>query len=509
MYNVVAAPGLCNVYQLEIPFRPLLGQIRRAIAPPDRVPVALENRLLFRFGFLGYAAADPPRADALWARVSRSWRRIEFGGAYALLAHPETGVALVESGENFTVLIGDAFVSSGATGAKPIEALAAADETALPHLLDRLSGCFAVIARRGGRTAVYHDAFGAQPVFYRQRGAFAIASHPEILAHTFGDRRRPDMIDLVGSKWFGTMRRAYLPTDATLFDGVYGLLPNQRYDVDRRLTERFWPLRPRSTAGSFDAFFSVFDGYLHALAEHLRDRRLIVAITGGIDSRTLIAALRHYAVTFRTVTWTTFNYAEWEGEPIRNVLHHIGTDHSFVDRRNDRISGTALIGARNSGNYRGPSPAVAGMARLFARDPKAFFLSGIGAGVIRSTAEVEELTPPAIIGYFLLNSDKNCFAHRGFVTREIESMLERCDLEQAVRLGYAPGDVFNWEHQAGTWGACSVNAMRTAVDSMFGFNSRLAADAAMALPEAERNTKRLFADAIARYDPQLAAIYYQ
>lgn len=507
MYTGVAAPGQCHVYQLEIPFRPLLGRIKRAIVPASRVPAALENRLLFRFGFICYAAADPPRGDALWARVTGTWRRIDFGG-FTLLAHPETRVTVVEAGDRFTILIGDAFFSSGATDAAPIDALAAA-EADLPVLLDRLSGCFAVIARRGGKTAIYNDAYGSQSVFYRRSGAFAVASHGEIFAHTFADRRHRDMAELVASKWFGSMKRAYLPTDATLFDGVYALLPNHRYAVEGRRLERFWPRLRRRDNGTFDSFYSVFDEYLRALAGHMRGHRLIVSITGGVDSRTLIAALRHYATPFRTVTWTSFNFAEWEREPIGRVHDYIRTDHSWVDRRNDRIGGTALLGVRNSGNYRGASPAVAGMARLFGSDPRNFFLSGIGAGVIRATAEIDELTPHGILGYFLHQSEKSWFEHEAFVIGEIESMLERNEFAEATARGYLGANIFNWEHQAGTWGACSVNAMRTAVDSMLGFNSRLAADAAMALPEAERNTKRLFADVIARYDPQLAAIHYQ
>jgi hypothetical protein len=496
------------LYQLDIPFRPLLGRIKRAVLPPHRVPSALEDRLLFRFGFAFHAAADHPRAGPLWTRLAQRWRRIGIG-EFVLLAHPETRVATIGDGDRFTVLIGHAFFATGTVDGTPVEALAAADGDALLDLLDRLGGSFALIVRRGGKTGVYQDAYGSRAVFYRQGGAFGIASHAEIFAHLFGDRRRPEMMDLVESEWFRTMKRAYLPTDATLFAGVYALLPNHRYDVDRRRTERFWPRHRRSSGASFDAFFTRFDEYFRRLADHVRDRRLIVAVTGGIDSRTLIAALRHNQVSFRTVTWTSFNFAEWERQPVRNVVDYLGGDHYWVDRNTARINDAAEIGSRNSGNYRGPSPAVAGMTRLFGRDARSFWLPGIGAGVIRSTAEVAALTPDAILDYFLLHTDVSRFHHRNFVVGEIESMLDRLDFEQPVRLGYRPGDIFNWEHQAGTWGACSINAMQTAVDCMFGFNSRAVADLAMALPDDVRCTKALFHDVIARYDPRLAAVHYQ
>ena len=492
---------------LDVPLRPVLGRIKRAVIPPHRVPAALEDRLLFRFGYLCYAAAEPPRGDALWARLSRNWRKTRCGDL-VLLTHPEAQLAVAGGGARFTVLIGNAFVASGSDERPPLDILDAADADGLPEVLDRLSGSFAVIAARDGRTSIYHDALGSRTMFYRRAGAFAVASHPEIFFHSFGDGRRPDMMDLIGSTWFGSMPRAFLPTDATIFDGVYALLPNQRYDVDRRVVRRIWPRRPRQSGRSFDAFFPVFDEYLRALANHVRDRRTVLAITGGIDSRLLIASLRHYDVPFRTVTWTTFNYQEWEGEPIRQVMQQIGGEHVWVDGSNDSINDTARIGARNSGNYRWPSPAVAGMSRLYGREAKAFWIPGIGAGAIRSTAEVKALTPDGIIDYFLERTDAGRFQHRAFVTREITAMLERVDFELPLNYGYRPGDLYNWEQQA-TWSGCSINAIRTAVDAMLGYSTRSVAEAAYELPDDVRCTKKLFADTIARYDPDLAAIYYQ
>src|SRR6185503_1035808 len=175
---------------MRAPIRHLLDGIRRAIRAPHVVPPETENRLLFRFGYLLHAAATPPEGSALWSRLSRSWTTTAVG-PFVLATHPETRVSRADDGARATVLLGDAFFTVEPLDRAPLDALAAADDD-LPEVLDQLSGRFAVVTRRGGRTRVYHDAFGARSVFYRGSGPLGLASHPELFAHTFGDRRWPD-----------------------------------------------------------------------------------------------------------------------------------------------------------------------------------------------------------------------------------------------------------------------------------------------------------------------------
>jgi hypothetical protein len=76
-------------------------------------------------------------------------------------------------------------------------------------------------------------------------------------------------------------------------------------------------------------------------------------------------------------------------------------------------------------------------------------------------------------------------------------------------MGYDAEEVYLWEHRAGTWSVCSINAMHSAVDCMFGFNSRVLAEIGMAMPPELRRTKKLFHEVIRRYDERLAAIYFR
>jgi asparagine synthetase B (glutamine-hydrolysing) len=500
--------------RVRVPFRSLLGRIRRAIGPAHVVPPETEDRLLFRFGFLFYAAAAPPAGSEFWSRLGRLWVTTTLG-PFVLVTHPETRVARHEDGDRITVLVGDAFFTAEPLDRTPLEVLAAADGDRFLDVLDQLSGRFAVITRRGGRTRFYHDAFGARSVFYRQSRALGLASHPELFAHTFGDSPWPDMMRLVGSDWFPRRIPAFLPTDATLYEGILALLPNHGYDVEAQRLFRYWPRhkRRRPTA-TFDEFFAAIDAYFRGMAGFLARRQPIVSITGGIDSRTLNAALRHHDVSLRTVTWGRFNFEAWELRPVEEIVAYLGGDHNWVDETNDRINDEALLGARNSGNYRSPSPAVAGMARLFGTIPGALWLGGHGSDTIYGAPPphlcLEDLRPGTLLNSYLRQPvPPSTFAHREFVLREIAEMLGRIDFATPMDMGYGAEEVFAWEHFTGTWAVCSINAMHSAVDATFGFNSRILADIGIAMPAEFRRSKKLFHEVIRRYDERLAAIYFQ
>ena len=496
--------------------RRLLDGITRAIHAPHVVPPETENRLLFRFGYLLHAAATPPEGSALWSRLGAAWGRTAVG-PYVLVTHPETRVARADEGERVTVLLGDAFFTVDPLERAPLAALAAADDDEIPALLDQLSGRFAVITRRDGRTRLHHDAFGSRSVFYRQSGALGLASHPEVFAHTFGDRAWPEMVRFVGSEWFRRKTPAMLPTDATWYEGVFALLPNHGYAVEERRPFRYWPRHERRrTTATVDEFFAAIDTYFRGLAAFLAGRQVIVSITGGIDSRTLIAALRHYGVPLRTVTWKGFYFEPWEPAPVEEIVAHLAGDHGWVDEANDRINDAALLGVRNSGNYRSPSRAVAGMATLFGAIPGAFWLPGQGAAVIRGwpppRIPLQDLRTETMLDeYFRPRPGVPAPGpdERAFVLREIEAMSGRVDFATPIAMGYDAEDVWFWEYRTGTWSVCSINAMHSAVDCMFGFNSRLLAEIGMAMPPELRRTKKLFYEVIRRYDERLASIYYR
>jgi len=93
------------------------------------------QRLLFRFGFICFAAADSERIDKNLAVVCQSWPKIEVG-KFVIYRHPEARLMHQSQQDRHTVLIGDAFIVGEGD---PLKLAAGAIGDGLLDLLDHLS----------------------------------------------------------------------------------------------------------------------------------------------------------------------------------------------------------------------------------------------------------------------------------------------------------------------------------------------------------------------------------
>ena len=480
-----------------------------SLSPEGAVPSVAESGLLFRFGFLLHDRASPPDGD-LWRRLSPNWRTLEFGDL-SLRFHPETVVRVERTASDVTVLIGESWLATPPYDRDPTRFLAEKSAEHLSRALDDVSGRFALIARRNGRTAIYHDAFGARSVCYRRDLPTALASHPELLAAAYRTGRDPALADLMGSEAWAEVSMKYLPGDFTVFDGVFFLIPNNLYDFELHSTRRYWPRRLLA-ATRIEDLFEECDRYFEGLALALKRRHAWLSITGGIDSRVLLAAMDHFGADFETVTWTRFNFDAWEAGPVAEISEALGRRHFTVDESNDSINEAAIMGDRNGGNYRGPSSAVAGMSRLMAGDPNAIFVRGLGGEVIRGFYNTKKNVLKDYSAAEMTRRYASTLGKAGassFLPLAFEGFHRRANAADAAGFGIDPNDLFYWEHRVGTWATESLNSLDPAGYSIFGFNSRRLAEVGFGLPNETRLTKKLFLEVVRRYSPKLADVYYQ
>jgi hypothetical protein len=270
-------------------------------------PVALTGLegLLFRFGFICHGAADPPEGDAVWARVVQSWQRLEADGL-VIHHHPEARVRHHRGEAGSAVLIGHAFVTRGdETVESVIGSLLAAetDDDCFFASFGALSGRFALLLLKGPAQRAFHDPVGSRSLYYRADGELCLGSRAELIAHAFGLEQSPPAQTLIGSEEYQSRTVGYLPGDLTLNRGVHGLAPNNYHDLTERRTVRYWPHRaPRPT--TFDEFFDALDEYFAALSSHLSEfYSPILGVTGGVDTRTMLAAFSNHGLAVQGVTW--------------------------------------------------------------------------------------------------------------------------------------------------------------------------------------------------------------
>ena len=153
----------------------------------------------------------------------------------------------------------------------------------------RLSGSFLFVLNDGDDRRLYLDSCGTLSAVYdpgeRKAGATALAVLGEDAYRARRDLERYDAYSVHGDGWFSG--------GLTAHTGLERLLANHYLDLDSFEAKRHWPVRPL-------AFDLTAETTARNVAKHVQDfltamigdRPLYVGLTGGNESRALLAACR-------------------------------------------------------------------------------------------------------------------------------------------------------------------------------------------------------------------------
>jgi hypothetical protein len=466
--------------------------------------------LKFRFGFLCQRAdeAGSPSPDRILPKVK--WRN-EWAGPFVIRLHPETRLARHSEGERHLLLLGDAY--EFAKGAPPDPAaLLAAGESGLLEAVDGLGGRFALLLVEGNRLRALNDAIGSRALFYHAGAPFALGSHPQLVARAAGTRRRKDIPALIDHPRFRARKVKYLPGDWTIYENVFGLVPNNLYDTRANRgaggTCRYWPrvpLRP----GCFDAFLATATDYMRAQATFAGSHYLpLFGLTGGVDTRCVFASFRAFRTPFETVTWLD-NLAPGEIETIRELSTYLGVPHRAIrnSRKRDPVAQVAMW---NGGCLRGPGRRASAMLHTYGHEPPRAFMRCWGGEVMRGFyntfgKSMRSLAPQEMARAWGAGPDDES-GYAPAARAAFEEFFARGNYGDLDGFGYDPNDIFYWEHRMGMWGATANNELDPAMTTLIGMNGRPLFAAALALPPERRLTKRLLLELTDRFDPVLARI---
>jgi hypothetical protein len=496
----------------------VIHQVRDLDVAGDFTRDELEQELLFRFGFIVMRPEEASRARRLQEFLPAWTSRTLFG--WELMHHPETRILSYADEDVGLVVLGEAFdIAPDGPGVDAVCArLLRATGDAFWRAFDQLSGRFALLVVTSEGTRLLHDPFGARSLFYRSAGSPAFASHSELLALAFEHATDALVAELRGLPEYRARGVAYLPGDWTAFSGIWGLTPNNYLDLERGTTVRYWP-RQRRAETSFDDFFSHLEGYLSAFVRYIGDHHTpVLGLSGGIDSRALIAAFRAHGAPIKLVTWIGNYITDYELPIVEQITDYLAADHRYVNVR-DKLDDPTFravkaIASRNVGRYRGHARLTAHMYRAFHEVPDAVFVRGYGGEILRGFYDVSRRTPsktgigaPELFRMFnagLPIRPRERYTAIGHLA--FEQFVERAHYDSAlVGSGYEMSDIFYWEHRMGMWGSVMHNEMDAAMWSVTGYNSRPLYECAFGLERGRPLQKSLLAEATARLDAVLAA----
>lgn len=453
---------------------------------PDH-PVTLERLLhgaaerpdLYRRQFVAGPAplAAPP-----------SWQRASLGGRLYFSIHPDLPVTSVSAGQVELLFLGDMFDPARPSDSdREIAQAVAANTTSFETFegaLAGLSGRFLVCARVDDAARLYPDAAGLQPAFYQtaQDGRGLIGSQPRLINEFSPLDWRPDIAQIPNPGHF--------PFTLTPYVGVKPLLPNHYLDLGSRRAIRFWPtaaLSPRSVEQAAAEMGELLCGTITAIAKR---GSYVLPLSGGRDSRMLLAAFLSSGAKPRTATIQVPLGPRYDVDIPRRLSRKLGFPHEVVLTQTPSDEFMETLAVNTAGIFRDPS-IVNIQAHKNCLGDVEYSISGVTAEVFRSFHQPHrkpnEETRPENIAKAML------FPPSPEVLLEIEQWLSDA---AANGHGLSVWDMLYWEHRLGVWCSLGLTAQDTASRIISPFNNRRLFEIGLSTPLASRVDPYELADRI-------------
>lgn len=235
-------------------------------------------------------------------RPLTSWKCLQID-QYYLYSHPDLEVNRVTDSKKSMVLIGSLFdpvepEKGNADILKDVLASANSMDSLFPQI-KRYVGSYALFYKDDSHSVILHDALGLREIYYCTKNTQIVCgSQPNLIAKfanpNIGPTNDPDLLEFYSKhskdlrwspqyKWIG---------DETYYEGVKHLLPNHYLDINRREPRRYWPnesIKRLNLEEAVSRSCSFLQGSIRAMAHR---HSLMMAVTAGTDSRTLMAASR-------------------------------------------------------------------------------------------------------------------------------------------------------------------------------------------------------------------------
>lgn len=473
------------------------------------------SALLYRYGFVAYhnsvAGPELDRSPSVRGWKTNAWTD------WVLALHPDTTMVTASAGDAKLAILGEVFNPF----TKEFDAQVIADDLCrrasstdqFLALLDELSGRFVVLVKAGLRSEwfVYNDAFSARSIYYNAQEPGVLASHAALLAELTADPVDFNVLAFTQSPAYQKRDVKYLPGVRTLYQNIFYCPANHRLRPSRSQPERYWPrAMPAEAIGCSDLLIQYLDGY----ADYIRARhdRELFGLTGGLDSRTLLAPLLAKKVPMTTFTLDRGDKNGGSSKDI--VLASEMSAAAGIEHETLRIDYPGLKKAyftepmqvlrQNTGFVRLNSPYANCQLHNHFKDrfsgQSLSYSRGFGGELLRGfyqdkAGNIKDISPKSFSHAY------DVLPGSGLVRDSFQHFIAASHYEDLQNID--PNDVFYWEHRMSGWGALAIAETDITACTYPGYNSRRLYQAFMVRPFVERTQRQAFKDAIAHFMPEL------
>lgn len=372
----------------------------------------------------------------------------------------------------------------------------------------RMGGRWILIVDSSEESFLFTDPCALRQVCYmRDDGAVWCASQPGILAESFDLQMSDAARAFIGSLYFKSYLEYWWPGGRTPFAEVQQLLPNHLLDLRSGAVRRFWPWAPLAEVGFDQAVARGTEILTSTIASAGRRSALALPVTGGLDSRVLLAASRDLQrdIFFYTLDKRRSGDSRMDITVAGNMLRRLGLSHNVIDCNVGVDPDFEAIYQRNVVTAH-PEWAVIVDALRRQYPPRHLVLNGNCAEIARC---YYRHTPRGAVskgrevdaGYlaYLENMEGNNLA-----LEEFHAWLQGAPTpEERGRIELL--DLFYWEQRMGRWQAMSQLEWDLAQETLSPYNNRELLTLLLGVDPARRDRPDLFMAMIRKLWPELLA----
>ena len=438
-----------------------------------------------------------------------NWNCLEIE-QYYLYTHPDLEVTAMVELEKSIVLVGSIFdptqpEKENADILKDIHKSIKNPEELFLRI-KQYAGSYALLYKDYVNTIILQDALALREVYYCVKdNRIVCGSQPNLIAEyaspEIETRNDPEFLEyytkhLIGPRW--NPRHKWIG-DETYYEAVKHLLPNHFLDINKREARRYWPnesIKRLDLGEAVSRGCSFLQGSVKAIVHR---HPVMMAVTAGTDSRTLLAASRgikdkiYYFVNDEGLGHNNpdISIPRKIFESI-NVPFHVHNVTKDVDDefRQIFLSNTFFASERIL-------PTIYNV--YFKNHSEKVNILGIGEiGRTRYGKEPENLNSFRMLYKVMGNSEGP------YELRQAEQILSEL-LPVGREYGFNVLTLLYWEHALGNWGVTGNSESDIAIEELNPFDSHLLYEILLSVDERYSRIKKsvLFIEMIRNMWPEL------
>lgn len=429
---------------------------------------------------------------------------VELPGTFEFLYDPSRRISSCISGEDFVIVYGNWANGNYSVEDEPEIAdhlfKSALDSiSSFEQELDYLTGRYVIVIRINGNLNIYRDGFG-RSIYYGSLESIA-SSHLNLAA---------ELIGAVSTEQ-SRLKNIHWAMDETSYSNIRTLLPNFRMDIESRIVQRYFPVQEnRFSDWTSEEKLSEVERLWRNQNEQFFSRhpRIVMSITGGMDSRLMLAMTKAYWGKMEYFTyglvgdskktfWQKTMTADYRSADPLVQQARLAPYHK-IDLKNRRPLNSEMseLIAANTPQLHGAQ--IVPLYRDLFQGDDWLHIRGHGPGIWRSEPSPDITFDEAI-----------AFAHDKWPHMSLEEYRERAKI-----LGYDKPHGFNirtlmhWELRLGKWAAEVANETDSAFDTCYLAISRRMLEILLSFPRWERVNGIVLMDLIDRNAPELNLLGY-